>query len=491
VVGATAIAATPVNPIVPSLAEMEQRAVSLAASTGPLNDLATLFQGTLTNVGVLGGSVLNTTIPAVAQAITNPEIYGDFINFLGSNALNPLPLLQQLVGFPGTYGGVIGAGMQAGSVALQERLSQLPTVLTNTFNFLSTGQFVEAFSEVNVWFLVSIERALVPLLPTLQVPGDILASLPNGQRLAAVFDTLLKRGVFTEFTRSILGPAASAGLQMALVLDDIRSAVVSGDFGTVANELVGLPIKVVNAFVNGFVPPFASRSPWTGILGDRGTLDYFLVDLPKALADAFNNPVFPVTPPPVTTPPATQSLVASTDLALSADAVSLAADADLKVTTPVTGATPVTEVSLPTEVPAEAPVETPAETPTETTIPDVEDDATAGTDTAGEATDADGTDSGAGTGSGTAGGGTADDTKSDDTKPDDTKSDDTKPEKPKSDKTTSDKTTSDKTKSDKTPSDKTTSNKTTSGATKAGASKSDASKSGGSDSGSSDSGSNE
>jgi hypothetical protein len=323
VVGATAIAATPVTPSMPTANDLQQHAVTLAAATNPLNDFGALFKNTLTNVGTLGNDVLTSSLPAVAQAITNPEIYADFVTFLGSNALNPLPLLQQAIGFPGTYGGVIGAGMQAGADALQVRLSQLPTVVENTIEFLRTGQFVEAFSEVNVWYLVTIERALVPLLPALAIPGDILASLPNGERLAAVFDTVLKRGIFTEFTRSILGPLASAGLQFSLVLDDIRAAVVAGDLGAAASQLVGLPIKVTNALVNGFVPPFTSRSPWTGILGEKGTLDYFFVDLPKALADAFNNPVYPAPPvvtPPVT-PPSLVSDVTSTDLTLSGQSV--------------------------------------------------------------------------------------------------------------------------------------------------------------------------
>jgi hypothetical protein len=482
---AGALAITPVTPSMPTARDIEQHAVSLSASANPLDDLGALFQNTLTNVGTLGGSILTTSIPSVAHAITNPAIYADFVKFLGSNALNPLPLLQQLVGFPGTYGGVIGAGMQAGAVALQTRLEMLPTVLTNTLNFLSTGQFVEAFSEVNVWFLVSIERALVPLLPTLAIPGDLLSSLPNGQRLAAVFDTLLKRGVFTEFTRSLLGPAASAGLQFALVLDDIRAAAVSGDLVAAASHLVSLPIKVTNALVNGFTPPFSTRSPWTGILGDRGTLDYFFVDLPKALADAFNNPVFPVPTPPVVA----QSLVsdvASTNLALTGDVVTLPADADAKVGTPVGGAVPVTEAGLTTEVPAE--------TPAETTVPEVDDASGTGADTAGESTDADGGQTGTDDATGSAGGatgGSGDDatgsTDSDDDKP--TGSDKTdKSDKPrgsdKTDKTDkSDKTDnakSDKDKSDKDKSDNTKSDNAKSGSDKSDNKKSD-NKSGGDD----------
>ncbi|KRD07731.1 hypothetical protein ASE48_09805 [Mycobacterium sp. Root265] len=340
--GAAAIAVNPIAPTMPtlsSLPKLEQHAVELAAN--PLADLGDLFKNTVVNAGVLGQDALTSALPSLAGAITNPAIYADFVTFLGSNVFNPLPALQQLGNFNSLYSGTIGTGLQAGADALKLRLDMVPTVITNTIEFLRTGQFVEAFSEVNVWFLVSIERALVPLLPALAIPGDVLSALPNGERLAAVFDTVLKRGIFTEFTRSILGPFASAGLQFALALDAVRAAAVGGDAVTAISELVALPVKVTNAFVNGFVPPFTSRSPWTGILGERGTLDYFLHDLPKALADAFNNPVYPVVTPPVTPPVG----LSSTVLPLEADTVTL----DLQPA--ILSKTLVTEVSTTEEIP--------------------------------------------------------------------------------------------------------------------------------------------
>ena len=345
--GAAAMAINPVAPMVPALPDVQQHAVQLAAN--PIADLGGLVKNSLTNSFTLGNQVLTSTIPAVAQAITNPELYADFIKFLGSNVLNPLPALQQIIGLNSLYGGTIGAGLKNGAEALQLRLEQLPTILTNTFQFLQKGQFVEAFSEVNVWFLVSIERALVPLLPALGIPGDILAALPGGERLSAVFDTILKRGIFTEFTRSIMGPPITAMLQFSLILDTVRHAVVTGDAQTAISELVALPIKVVNAFVNGFTPPFTTRSPWTGILGPKGTLTYFLHDLPKALFDAINNPVYPT--PPVTTPALAQVTSISTGGATVA--VELADEAPAE-------AAPVAEEAPVDEAPVEAPEETPA-----------------------------------------------------------------------------------------------------------------------------------
>lgn len=368
--GAAAMAINPVAPMVPALPDVKQHAIQLAAN--PLADFGGLFKNTLTNVGVLGDQVIAGTIPAVAQAITNPQLYADFIKFLGSNVLNPLPALQQVLGFNSLYGGVLGLGMKEGAVALQERLQQLPGKLAATFEFLQKGQFVEAFSEINVWFLVSIERALVPLLPTLGIPGDILAALPGGERLSAVFDTILKRGVFTEFTRSIMGPPITALLQFSVILDTVRHAVVTGDAKTAISELVALPIKVVNAFVNGFTPPFETRSPWTGVLGPKGTLTYFLHDLPKALFDAINNPVYPT--PPVTTP-TTPALAQATSISTGGATVAVdLADESSAEAAPVAG-----------DAPAEAPVGAPEETVVP--VAEEEDDSEAADEAADEAVD--------------------------------------------------------------------------------------------------------
>lgn len=199
---------------------------------------------TFNNLGALTTASAAATTNATA-ALTNPAVYQQIANFIAANATNPGPLLSQLANFQANFGSIISTGTAASNAALQQSLELLPATLTNAFNFLRTGQFVEAFSELNIYFLVRlIERPGNPLVPLFNIPGDIAAALPGGQIVANVLDSLLTRGVFSGLTRALFVAPITATLQTAEILDAVRAAVVVGDFGTAINELINMPIRV-------------------------------------------------------------------------------------------------------------------------------------------------------------------------------------------------------------------------------------------------------
>lgn len=379
-----------VNPVTPSLPDIQQRAVELAAVANPLVTLQQTLTNTFNNLSSFGTAFSGATT-TTAQALTNPAVYAALTNFITANVTNPGPLLNQLANFQATYGAQIGAANAASNAALQTALNNLPATLTNTFNFLTSGQFVEAFSELNIYFLVQlIERPGNPLVPLLNIPGDVLAALPGGQVAANVVDALLTRGVFSGLTRALFVAPITATLQTAEILDAVRAAVVVGDFGTAINELINMPIRVANAFVNGYVPNFPTRSLFQGLLSPNGPLDYFLVDLPNAIFGALNASVAPpVTAPVALAAASSAASVASTDLSLTGTTLSLtetASDATPAAEGAATGTPATAETPDPApETPAAAPVAeettpaptTPAETSTEETA--AEGTATAGT----------------------------------------------------------------------------------------------------------------
>lgn len=390
-----------VNPVTPSLPDIQQRAVELAAVANPLVTLQQTLTNTFNNLSSFGtafSGAANTT----AQALTNPAVYAALTNFITANVTNPGPLLNQLANFQATYGAQIGAANAASNAALQTALNNLPATLTNTFNFLTSGQFVEAFSELNIYFLVQlIERPGNPLVPLLNIPGDVLAALPGGQVAANVVDALLTRGVFSGLTRALFVAPITATLQTAEILDAVRAAVVVGDFGTAINELINMPIRVANAFVNGYVPNFPTRSLFQGLLSPNGPLDYFLVDLPNAIFGALNASVAPpVTAPVALAAASSAASVASTDLSLTGTTLSLtetASDATPAAEgaasgTPATAETPADPAP---ETPAAAPVAeetTPAPTtPAETSAEETAAEGTATEGTAETATGSTGT----------------------------------------------------------------------------------------------------
>lgn len=370
---AGALVVTPVTPALPEL--IEQRAVELAAFTNPLVTLQQTVANTFNNLGALTTASAGVTGNAAA-ALTNPAVYAQIANFIAANATNPGPLLAQLANFNTNFGSIIGNATAASNAALQQSLELLPVTLTNAFNFLRTGQFVEAFSELNIYFLVRlIERPGNPLVPIFSIPGDIAAALPGGQIVANVLDSLLTRGVFSGLTRALFVAPITATLQVAEILDAVRASVVVGDFGTALSELINMPIKVANAFVNGYVPNFPTRSLFQGLLSPNGPLDYFLNDLPNAIFTALNASVAPPVAPTIAT--AALTTTSPTDIpAASASLISIEAPtADAGETAPVAADTTETEnadtgATAPVaETPA---VETPAAEPVAVETPAVE-----------------------------------------------------------------------------------------------------------------------
>jgi hypothetical protein len=215
-----------------------------------------------------------------------------------------------------------------------------------------------------------IERPGNPLVPIFSIPGDIAAALPGGQIVANVLDSLLTRGVFSGLTRALFVAPITATLQVAEILDAVRASVVVGDFGTALSELINMPIKVANAFVNGYVPNFPTRSLFQGLLSPNGPLDYFLNDLPNAIFTALNASVAPPVAPTITT--AALTTTSPTDIpAASASLISIEAPAaDAGETAPVAADTTETETA---DSGATAPVaETPAAEPVAVETPAVE-----------------------------------------------------------------------------------------------------------------------
>jgi hypothetical protein len=358
VVGAGAMAVTPVT-VTPTLPDIQVRAVELSAIVDPITQFEQSVDATLNNLNALGTNLSTTSVTALSQILQgSPALLGDFVEAFASGAINPLGTFNALAGVFETYGPLFETGGAASSAAMQTAFENLPTVLQNTFNYLQNGEFVEAFSEVNIWFLVQfLERPFVPLIPSLGLPGDLADAL-GADTAGNVLDALFTRGGINGITKAVLAPALTAILQGAVILDEVRAAYDDGDTAAALTGLATLPVAVTNAFVNGFVPPFPTRSTWPGVLSDGGPIDYFFVDLPRIIGAA-------LTPAPTTTLLSAVSQAEPTEVT-STDVTPADAAVTLDVTTGTEAAAPVT--AAPVE--AAPVVETPA--PVEETTPAVE-----------------------------------------------------------------------------------------------------------------------
>jgi hypothetical protein len=180
------------------------------------------------------------------------------------------------------------------------------------------GMFTQALFEFNYWFVENFLRVVQPLTPLNDLTGQLIASLPGGadSELPALLGALSEAGL----TRALVGPFQTVGFQFTIALDTIHQAINEGDITTAAGELVSLPVKLANAYVNGYTPFFSICSAaagcepraleWPSQLdpsSQGGLVRYALVDFPNALTRALTGTtVTPVIPDDPNVPPKTQ-----------------------------------------------------------------------------------------------------------------------------------------------------------------------------------------
>ncbi|MGV0744335.1 hypothetical protein [Mycolicibacterium sp. XJ870] len=308
VVGAGAIAVTPVAPTTSNIQQVQTHAYDLTASmdatASPIEVYGSLFKDTFSNLQHLGEAL----------------------------AANPAPLLSQVVENQLGYAGQFGAAFQAIPTSLQSwyegpngqaRLAQAQAAL-------EAGDIDEAYRWFNHSMLYAFQGAFGPLI----APGFILSGIPRGgteymtgipEQIAQNFTNLIA----TSFTSTVLVSAVFQGVfssisgpvfELSRIGESLNASMASGDVEGAFNALVNTPGILVNAALNGF--DYSDPDPETGTGGFTewpalltwaeegeqggarivaGLLQNLLVNIPKSLADAIDNTpeVEPTTPPAV------------------------------------------------------------------------------------------------------------------------------------------------------------------------------------------------
>ena len=288
------IAVSPVTPPMPNIQDVQERVsqavVQLTAAANPLVVWQQTIATSLTNLQALAtGS--QGAFGALGQQLATGAIFQEIANVLVLNTLNPGPLLDQILNFQTRFGPTIELALNNTLTGLNTAASQLPGVLQESLTYLSQGQFVEAFSKINGWFVLRVLSGIRPLIPILSIPAQFVGALPGVDRLDNLLD------VVSEFAlaKAIFEPLIGAALQTAEIFDATRAALTAGDIETAANELVNLPARVANALLNG-ITPAGTTAQWQGLIrGGLGT--YLLVTLPTQITAALTPPApAPVAP---------------------------------------------------------------------------------------------------------------------------------------------------------------------------------------------------
>lgn len=393
-VGAFAIAASPVSPGITDLNAQEravaaqERAVALAAAENPFAILQSFFTETLVNSGYLQINATNAS-EALGEAFIEQDVAGQLANVFLASASNPDATLEALMAYQTLSSTTIQNALFAPDNPATTRVdggvfTNLGPELENFFNNVlpdmmtydtpsSTnnpalgyqprdpdgdgplkgdevpGVFTQPLFEFNYWFVENFLRVVQPLTPVNDLGSQLVASLPGGSdtQLPALLGAVSEGGAI----RALIGPGQTTAFQFTAILDSLYEAAETGDNETVAAELANLPVKLANAFVNGFTPEFSQCTntttgcepralEWPSQLdpGSQGGLvRYMLVDFPNSLTRILTDPdgsgPLPGTPPapvipddpnvPAATPSTTLTKVSSTALPTAGNTVTL------------------------------------------------------------------------------------------------------------------------------------------------------------------------
>lgn len=339
-IGAFAIAANPVAPTLPDVREATEAAVSLTAADDPLAVWQESIAETITNLQYLAINAANSS-EALGEAVTEADLLGDITNLLVANATNPVPLVTALLGLASYSDAVQNAwfavddptttAYESGAVerlqtAFQQLLGPvLADMLTyNTPTELPPGQapnprtdevsgvFTQPLFEFNYWFVENFLGAFRTVTPLNDLPAQLIASLPGGaeSNIPGLITSVSESG----FAKAAFAPVTAA-FQATAVLDAAVEALAAGDQETAVRELVNLPAKVTNAFINGYQPAFSPAGEWPGLIdgataeGGRnqapGLLEYVLVTFPNEITKVLGG-----TPPVLEEPETTTTTVA-------------------------------------------------------------------------------------------------------------------------------------------------------------------------------------
>ncbi|BBY15223.1 hypothetical protein [Mycolicibacterium litorale] len=297
-VGAGAMAVTPVAP---SVSDIQQRAYEMTADANPIlaNPVAVWednFANAFTNFEALAASLTDQPFPILSQIIENLSTYADTI--IGAPAPADAPPRQRGTGILGAIQGIERTG------------TLFETRLAAAQEYLASGDITAAWAEIESALLIGYENIGIPLLAPLSIPGDML------QNAADVWDSLFTRGNAVAITRGLLAPPITLSFALANIAETVSKAVENGDYEAALTALVNAPGIATGAFLNGYRPVLTydedgnpltyATEAFQGVFSPLGTIDQFLVRLPRAIAAALA--------PPVTASTASTAKVVTLDL---------------------------------------------------------------------------------------------------------------------------------------------------------------------------------
>lgn len=377
VVGAGALAVTPVSPVVD--VQVQNRAVALTASANPTysSDTAAVY-----------GNLFNQTA-------------GNFANLFQTFAADPFPILSQVLANQWAYGEKIVGGFVGipGAIDSWWNGNNGRPLFEQAAAHFRAGEFADGWDRLNRSFVYALNvgspfySAFWSQAPSQRNPeGNMGIPEQMATNFQQIVQTVFDRSsIVNEITKSVLGPFLGLGFEFALLADAVTGALKEGDGQAAFTALVNAPGVMLNTFLNGYVNPECTGDEceqFPGLINATSALVNLFHGIPLAIAEALKPDPVPGAP---WTPPAPTDQVTSTESVLAAaDTVTLdlepAAEArkasivSVEVE-PATETEPTDEVEPVTQPEPAAETDAATETETVTDIEPAGDDAVAVDDT--------------------------------------------------------------------------------------------------------------
>lgn len=317
---ASAFALT-LHPATPTLEEVSQQAVHLRAFENPLavwqQTLATTFE----NLGDRGGSIGSEGFPALLEGLSSPVLQAELAEAFSTLLTDPAPALTALFDRLPGWGDAVAGGIGDSATAIPEYLSGIPELLQTVAENLAAGEFFQAYYEFNLWSIYGL-AAVRPLLAPFAIPGEFARDVLGAEAIGDVFDDLLTGRAAGGYVNSLISPQVAAMFQLTEILDSVRASLSAGDYETAVSDIVNIPAKVTNAFLNGMVPLEFPNDFVAGVLTEGGPIDRFFVDIPARIAAI----LAPAPDVEESADTAAVARVASTELAPAGDLVTISLD---------------------------------------------------------------------------------------------------------------------------------------------------------------------
>lgn len=361
VVGAGAVAITPVSPIVADDVRSQTHAVALTAAANPTygSDTSAVY-----------GNLFS-------QSSAN------FQNLFQAFATDPFPILNQVAANQLAYGTKFISGIAGVPNAFNSWWTGAngKAMIEAGFEHFSNGEFADGWDRLNRSFVYALNigsplySAFWSQAPSQRNPEGNMGipeqmAINFQQVVSLVFD---RNSIVNEMTKTVLGPFLGLGFEVALLADAVTLAIKEGDGEALVRTLVNAPGVMLNTFLNGYVNPECEGSNcevFPGLINAGGTLISLFSELPKAIAEALKPdpvPGAPWTPPaPSLAAADSTTLLAARTVTLEIESAAPAAEGEAAETAPVADeAAPVEDVVAPVEETEEAPETAPATEETE------------------------------------------------------------------------------------------------------------------------------